>query len=69
MALAGTSAFKLLQAAGLSALSRGGASGWLRGVHSGAEQRQAAQPQPVEAEAPAEPRWTRELGVIRTDWT
>jgi hypothetical protein len=68
MALQGAGAsFRLLQASGLGALrSSGGASGWLRGVHSNSAN-MAAEPAP--AEQPEEPRWSRELGVIRTDWT
>jgi hypothetical protein len=71
MALTGPAAFRLLQATGLSALARSGssASSWLRSVHSSSNANKAAEPAPIDADEPSEPRWIRELGVIRTDWT
>jgi hypothetical protein len=71
MALAGPTAFRLLQAAGLSALARNGssASSWLRSVHSSSNANKAAEPAPIDAEEASEPRWIRELGIVRTNWT
>jgi hypothetical protein len=68
MALQGAGAFRLLQAAGLSAFSRSSGSSWARGLHASSGTQHAAEPAP-QPEQPAEPRWSRELGVIRTDWT
>uniref|UniRef100_A0A383W910 biotin synthase n=1 Tax=Tetradesmus obliquus TaxID=3088 RepID=A0A383W910_TETOB len=65
----------LLQQASVLARSAFAASGLVssrvaRAIASSSNsQAAAAQPLAAEDEGPAEPRWSRELGAIRTDWT